>query len=181
MGRINPAQLMTNLDLKERVQQAISNSQILEKLQPYSPTVVTTIILDLHTTNSDIDILCQHHNDENFSEAFRCSFEHLNNFHLTNTKEYILGSFIKDGFQFEIYSSTQPVNQQLGFRHYKIMERLKRLGGEGFCEQIRSLKRTGVKTESAMCRLLNIPGDPYQEILTLETLSDCELTQMLNR
>ncbi len=79
-----------------------------------------------------------------------------------------MGRFILDNIPFEIYSSTQPVNLQFGYPHFKIMEKLTALGGQFFCKVIRKLKLTGLKTEPAIYKWLNIEGDPYSEILILE-------------
>ncbi|MCE2028350.1 DUF4269 domain-containing protein [Sessilibacter corallicola] len=160
---------------------ALISSQILEKLQAYSPTVVSTVFLNLHTPSSDIDIVCSHACAIQFSHDLNKALKGQNNVTIKRKPDCILGRFILDDIPFEIYSSTQPVNLQFGYRHFKIMEKLTALGGQSFCNAIRKLKLTGLKTEPAICKWLNIEGDPYSEILILENLNDRELKKRLNQ
>lgn len=42
-----------------------------------------------------------------------------------------------------------------------------------------ALKRDGVKTEPAFAKLLNLNGNPYEELLNLEFLTDKEIIDKL--
>ena len=55
-----------------------------------------------------------------------------------------------------------------------------RFGGQQLREEIRALKRQGVKTEPAVAQLLGLPGDPYQAVLDLASLSDPEVANRVH-
>ena len=65
-------------------------------------------------------------------------------------------------------------------RHYQIMKRLSDIGGVRFRENVRKLKRRGVKTEPAIASLLQLAGDPYDSVLQIENWSDQKIMQKLN-
>lgn len=66
---------------------------------------------------------------------------------------------------------------QAAFRHYQVMKRLVRIGGNEFIDRIRHLKEGGLKTEPAICRAMKISGEPYAAVLELEHWSEKELKE----
>ena len=56
-----------------------------------------------------------------------------------------------------------------GWRHLSLMAALIEHFGHDFYQTLRTLRlQQGLKGEAAICRLLKLPGDPYQALLTLE-------------
>ncbi|MFQ5796001.1 MAG: DUF4269 domain-containing protein, partial [Candidatus Bipolaricaulia bacterium] len=70
---------------------------------------------------------------------------------------------------------------QNAYRHMAVEARLLAIGGEQARQEIRRLKRTGLKTEPAFACYFNLEGDPYQVLLQLATLSDDELRAVINQ
>jgi Domain of unknown function (DUF4269) len=158
-----------------KAQVAISQSRILDLLVDYSPQVVSTILVEFDTDQSDIDIVCEYQQQTTFAKNFADSFCHYDSYNLTVFPEYVIGHFKKSGFLFEVYATHIPVTQQLAFRHYQVMKRIALLGDESLKQQIRVLRNEGLKTEAAISAQLRLEGDPYAAVLELESWSDDQL------
>ena len=167
------------MDKVEQARNALNRSAVLEKLKPFSPELVSTIFVGLDTDNSDIDIICSYEDEDRYVSHFKKSFSLKLGYALEKRQGYILGSFIESGFEIEVYASTKPTKQQLGYRHYKIMERLVLAGEDAFCRQIKNLKQAGYKTEPAICHYLSLSGDPYLAILQVENWPEPKLEKEL--
>lgn len=61
-----------------------------------------------------------------------------------------------------------------------IESRILELGGDKVRKEIIKLKERGMKTEPAFANYLRLNGDPYKELLQLETFSDDEIKKILN-
>lgn len=162
-----------------RASRAVKDSGILDKLQLYSPAVVSTIFVHLDTKESDIDIVCTYQEQESFAEAFDQAYSGYEAYSLRLCKDYAVGQFLFRQFVFEVYASETPVQLQAGFRHYQVMKRLVHIGGNGFIGRVRRLKEAGLKTEPAICRVLGISGDPYAAVLELKHWSEKELKERI--
>lgn len=158
-----------------RANKAVLESQILERLQGYSPAVVSTIFVGLDTSDSDIDIVCGFKDAPAFETDLKAILRVFHSNKLTVTNSHITGQFNFNEFLFEVYGSTTPTKKQFGYRHYKIMERLVTLADPEFTQKIKALKQQGLKTEPAICTILGIDGNPYTAILAVEEWSDEEL------
>lgn len=92
----------------------------------------------------------------------------------------LVAGFTLDGLPVEIFVQDVPVERQMGWRHMMVEARLLLLD-PSLRPAIRTLKQTGMKTELAFARLLGLPGDPYQALLTLEQQSDTALSHLLSQ
>ncbi|RUO38608.1 DUF4269 domain-containing protein [Aliidiomarina shirensis] len=158
-----------------RANRAIKESEVLTKLDAYSPEVVSTIFVSLDTNESDIDIVCTYQEQEAFIEAFASAYSGYESYRLYPRQDHALGQFHCHQFLIEVYASKTPVKFQPAFRHYQVMKRLVNIGGNEFIEKIRQLKESGLKTEPAICRVMEISGEPYAAVLELERWSENEL------
>ncbi|MCY4265388.1 MAG: DUF4269 domain-containing protein [Gammaproteobacteria bacterium] len=163
---------------REAAMQALQQSSILGLLDGYSPTVVSTLWVDLATESSDIDVICEFHDPIDFKDDVQTSCQQFEAFHINSKDDWVLASFEKDAFQFEIYGCNVPVKQQAGYQHFRVMQRLTMLGGVQFCEAVKFLKRQGLKTEPAIARLLGLSGDAYQAVAALEQNTDKQLIKL---
>ncbi|MGY0216341.1 DUF4269 domain-containing protein [Endozoicomonadaceae bacterium StTr2] len=165
----------------DQAEAAVSESGIIGKLSHYSPEIVSTIFVELDTDSSDIDIVCSYQARDVFVNDLDSILEGFGSDTLKVSDDRVVGVFHFNGFMFEIFASETPVALQPGYRHYQIMKRLVAAGGPDFAEKIRKLKATGMKTEPAICHLLQIAGDPYTCILDIENWSDEALVSSVSK
>lgn len=158
-----------------RANKAIEESGIPIKLNAYSPEVVSTIFVCLDTKESDIDIVCTYQEQDAFVDEFNSAYSSFTAYSLRLHRGHVVGQFRCNHFMFEVYASETPVYLQAGYRHYQVMKRLVKIGGNGFIDKVRQLKESGFKTEPAICRVMGISGEPYVAVLELEHWSEKEL------
>ncbi|MNI85004.1 hypothetical protein D3C73_1419600 [compost metagenome] len=84
-------------------------------------------------------------------------------------------NFTIEGWPIEIFGQNKPTHEQNGFIHMIIEDRMLKLFGKQFKEQIIKLKREGLKTEPAFANLLQLEGDPYLTLLEMSSWTDEEL------
>ena len=170
----------TNIDYllsgNERQRLAYSSLRkhaVMEKLEKFSPVLAGTIPIEIDIDSSDLDIICYCLNKEEFIESVRQSFQHEESFriHENNVRgeESIVANFNIENFEVEIFGQNIPVNEQAGFRHMLIEYNILQEKGEEFRQEIIRLKRQGIKTEPAFTKLLGLEGDPYIELLKLNS------------
>jgi len=143
--------------------------KILKVLAEFDPVLVGTIPLDINIPGSDLDIACECKDLEVFKEIVTRHFSHLPAFSvvikLVNNVPTMLSHFQADSFPIEIFAQDVPVRHQFGYLHmvkeYEILEH----EGAAFKEQIILLKKSGIKTEPAFAKILNLDGDPYLSLL----------------
>ena len=160
------------MDKIECAQRAIDELGILEKLLGYTPKVVSTIFAHFDVSDSDIDIVCCHQDEDMFEQDFEHFFADQEGYQFIRKTDCMIGRFKGHGFLFEVYSSKTPVTEQMGYRHFQVMKRLSHWGRLPLQEQIRDLRQKGLKTEPAICQALGLPGDPYDAVLEIENWSD---------
>jgi hypothetical protein len=156
-------------DKQRRSYRTLTENNIFEKLQPFSPILTGTIPINIDTEESDLDIICHYKNKDKFIKILIKEFRKLENFTLTertiNNHETILANFLLDEFKIEIFGQNRPTKEQESFRHMIIEDELLRRHGENFRQEIIKLKKEGLKTEQAFGKLLGITGNPYEELL----------------
>ncbi|GAB3291503.1 DUF4269 domain-containing protein [Parahaliea aestuarii] len=160
--------------------EAVADCQVLAILAAFSPEIVSTIYVGFDTPDSDIDIVCSCSDAGAFERVFSRAYASCDGYVFTQRDDYAVGRFRWRDFMFEVFVAGTPVTEQLGYRHFKLMQRLSRIGGERFRQRVRALKLSGLKTEPALCALLGLPGDPYQAVLVVETWSDREILDMID-
>lgn len=152
---------------------ALSENQILSKLQSYDPILVGTIPINIDIENSDLDIICCFADKQDFIKTITDNFSREQKFTLSEQQHSgtlaIVANFFVGNFELEIFGQTIPSKQQFAYRHLIIEHQLLAQYGEKFRQQIIALKRKGYKTEPAFGVALDLKGDPYMELLQFET------------
>lgn len=148
--------------------------RIMAVLELYTPVLIGTLPLSIHIPGSDLDIACEVYDFAAFEKLVRVHFEHFEAFEYVrrtvNEVERVKVNFCCGKWPVEIFGQPIPVIEQNGFRHMVIEECLLRKYGDSFRQQIIELKRNGMKTEPAFAKLLQLEGDPYEQML----LIDCD-------
>ncbi|MCG9972772.1 DUF4269 domain-containing protein [Christiangramia crocea] len=161
--------LKTGNSKQKEVYRILKDNLILEKLAKYSPILVGTIPIRIDIENSDLDIICFSRNLEKFETDVKANFSKENQFMISikniNKRKSVVAKFRLENYDFEIFGQNIPTDQQDAFLHMiKENEILKNRDTE-FRRSIIELKRSGLKTEPAFAKLLDIKGDPYSGLL----------------
>ncbi len=168
-----------NLENNHTVDNILKETQILKILEDLNPLVVNTFLLGIAQESSDLDILVQYDKNEEYKNFMTLHLKHLPNFKIeqfeTRHQTSILASFDFKGLSFEIFAQEIPATKQVAYRHFLIEERLLKLGGPLLKEKILTLRKEGLKTEPAFAKALNLSGDPFEELLKLQTYSNNDL------
>ncbi len=147
----------------------LKEHEIMDLLAEYDPVVVGTIPIEIDLKNSDVDICCLWKNKEQFIQSTRLSFSKNKDFKLiekcVNGTETVIISFKIDPFPFEIFGQNRPSHEQEAYRHMIAEYNILQKQGEAFRKNIIKLKENGMKTEPAFCKLLELKGDPFKELL----------------
>jgi hypothetical protein len=182
--------LTTGTPTQRAAYAVMMQSELLEHLRDYSPTLVGTIPLNIDIPGSDLDILCEAVNFTSFSTLLRKFYTHLPGFeqktkilngapsHISrfvwelkgtseSASELLRNTGIAIRFPIEIVAQSIPVTQQRAYRHMLAEARLLERDGEPAQQAIRQLKLSGLKTEPAFAKYFNLQGDPYLAILDL--------------
>lgn len=119
--------------------------------------------------DSDLDIVCSFEDKEVFKEEVQEHFSIWPQFSIVEKifqdEPKVIVRFIMDNFPVEIFAQNMPSNQQIAFQQMLIEYEILIKRSEEFRKEIIRLKKSGMKTEPAFAQLLNLKGDPYQEIL----------------
>jgi hypothetical protein len=140
--------------------------------------LASTVCLDIDIESSDLDVICEAPDLDEFSAFLASTFGTLQGFALHRSQSQepaVVGQFFYGGWEYEVFGQSVPVERQNAFRHMVQIDRVVSCGGDAWRVAIRNLKRDGIKTEPALARCLGLDGDPYQAVLSLEAISDEEL------
>ena len=142
---------------------------IFDSLAKYSPHLTGTIPIGIDLPDSDLDIICECKDYEEFLSRLVELYGYYDEF-VIHSKEYYgikstVAKFISGNFEIEIFGQNIPSEKQNAFRHMIIENKILLERGPGFREEIIKLKKSGYKTEPAFAKLLNLKGDPYDELL----------------
>jgi Domain of unknown function (DUF4269) len=161
-----------------RAYQVLMDNKILEKLAFYNPILVGTIPINIDIENSDLDIICEVYDNDEFIDQLMAIFGHEKDFSITQRKRFnaIKATFKIEDFEIEIFGQDRPTMQQNAYRHMLIEYKLLLEKGEAFRQEIISLKNQGYKTEPAFAKLLKLEGDAYQELLKLQSQNNARDT-----
>lgn len=158
---------------------AVTHLQVLESLVFFEPIVVGTIPLGIDIESSDIDIVCCAEDLHELESVATSNYSNLAQYKVTLKEDVLVENFFYKGFEFEIYGSHIPSTQQHAYRHMVLEYRLLSLAPSTFKKRIIELKLQGYKTEPAFGKLLGL-GEPYQDLLDMEKLTDQDLINILN-
>lgn len=173
-------QTVVTLESHKHVFSTLVASNILEEMKSFSPVVVGTFPLGVHTDQSDVDIILSHSNLQEIRETCLKYYSHLPGFKmhtacLLNLDSLIVHFYWKD-VPFELFAQTQPSFVQNGYRHMIVEERLLKVGGDSFFNKVLELRQQGLKTEPAFARAIGLKkGDPFKALLTLWRETDRQL------
>ena len=144
----------------------LTKINIFNILKDYMPILVGTIPLNIDIENSDLDIVCQVDDFEIFENILFDNFSKYENFRIKyKEKNTIVCNFIVANMEIEIYASNEQSHKTNGYRHMIIEYKLLNLYGEKFRDSVIKLKKEGIKTEPAFAKILNLNGNPYEELL----------------
>jgi hypothetical protein len=170
---------------QRRAYVVLSDLGILTTLGAFDPVVAGTIPLDIDLPGSDIDIICEVALADSlaFEQLLRSHYGHLPSFrlgHVVNgSQPALVSSFCYAQIEIEVFGQALPTVQQYAFRHLVVEYAVLRAGGPTWRTAVRRLKEQGLKTEPAFTTLLQLSGNPYEALLTLENLSPAELAARL--
>ncbi|WP_299897269.1 DUF4269 domain-containing protein [uncultured Aquimarina sp.] len=147
----------------------LRNLEIFKQLKSYDPILTGTIPIDIYTDNSDLDIICECHDHEEFTNTVFTLFSDQEDFRIATNNHrispYTVANFSYSSFSIEIFGQNIPTQEQKAYKHMMIEYEILKKMSPTFKENIRMLKRKGIKTEPAFAELLRISGDPYEELL----------------
>jgi len=163
----------------------LNKLKIFKILREYNPTLVGTIPIEIDISESDLDIICEVYELEEFEELVIKSFNKYDNFHIERqTVKGLLTSIAYFGysnFLIEIFGQPKSVIEQNGYRHMIVEKKLLEISGESARKQIKKLKKLGLKTEPAFAKYFNLKGDLFDELLKLSRLNKKELILFLKK
>lgn len=161
--------LRNGTDIQKRSYEILIKTKIFQILEKYSPILVGTIPIGINIENSDLDIVCKVENQEEFKSILVENFKQYYDFKINiKSSEVIVCNFLIDDIEIEVYGSCLESKKTNGYRHMIIEYKLLNLYGQKFKDEIISLKNKGLKTEPAFAKLLELKGDPYDNLLLLE-------------
>ncbi len=151
----------------------MSDNQVLSKLKQFDPILVGTIPINIDIESSDLDIICSFSDKLEFQKSITDNFSDEENFSIREKSNLetptIVANFVLNDFEIEIFGQTIPTHHQFAYRHMIVEYNLLHKYGETFRQRIIELKHQGYKTESAFAKALDLKGNPYIELLKLDT------------
>lgn len=172
-----------NIEKNDKIATFLEEENILSKLKGHTPCISGTLPLDIQHMDSDLDILFQSENLDEFLNEAKTLFGNMSNFthrmaEYQNLQSLII-NFDYNDLPIELFCQNTNVFKQQANQHFLIEGRLLKLLGKEFSKKIRQLKVNGTKTEPAFGELLNLK-EPYSDLIELNKLSDSELFSKFN-
>lgn len=132
--------------------------------------LVSTVVIGLDKPGSDLDLVCQHPDPTALAARLRAQGWQG---HERSKEVWVLEQSRRgpDGQEWplELYLTPSPIETLHGWRHLSLMAALLEHFGHDFFLAVQALRHeANLKGEAAICQLLNLPGDPYLALLTLE-------------
>ena len=161
---------------------ALAECDVLAALAPFDPRIAGTPPLGLDLPGSDVDVLCFAPDAHAFTDAVWHNFSSAPAFtakQLVRAPRPVVASFEMEGWRIELYGEAIPVEQQRGWRHFAVEQRLLAFAGEALPVAVLALRGQGMKTEPAFAAALRLRGDPYLALLDLGEQDDETLVSVL--
>lgn len=172
-----------NIESNPYVFSALKSSRILNYLKPFSPLIAGTLPLNLSVVESDVDIIISGDDlqimKSQLINKFECYPDFICDEKLVHGERTILASFTFQEIKFEIFGQQTFSLKQKGYLHFLVEERLIKIGGEPFLNKINEARSLGLRTEPAFAKVLQLSGDPYEELLSLNKKSNQELKTLI--
>lgn len=157
-------------DKQQKVYDVLNELNIMEDLSLYDPVLCGTIPIRIDTPQSDLDIVMEVHKFNAFEQEMRSLYGSYEGFEIKKKKikntESIKVNFNFKGFEFELFAQPKPVRNQNAYKHM-VVEHMLLMQHPHIREEVIHLKEKGLKTEPAFAQVLNIDGDPYEELILL--------------
>ncbi|RPF53172.1 DUF4269 domain-containing protein [Aquisalibacillus elongatus] len=161
-------QLKYGTNNQQKAYDSIKKLGIFEGLSEYTPVLCGTIPIDVDIEDSDLDLILEVHDFEEFKLLVTSLYSEMPGFTIAEKQirgeSIIKCNFIYEGFEFELFAQATPVKKQYAYLHmvveYHILKRKPYLK-----EQIKQWKRDGYKTEPAFCKALDLNGDSYESLI----------------
>jgi hypothetical protein len=183
----NPRYLAAGTSRQRHIHAVLEDLGILTTLGAFDPVVTGTIPLGIDLPGSDIDIICEvaPAAELAFAQLLRTHYGHQPAFQIGRAANAgppaLVSSFCHLGTEIEVFGQALPTAHQYAYRHLVVEHAVLRAGGPAWYTAVRRLKAQGLKTEPAFAALLQLPGNPYEAVLTLENLSPAELAARVNQ
>lgn len=177
--------LRDGTEKQRKVYAALVTSGFLSELGAYGATLVGTVPLGIDLSGSDLDIICYAVDLRTFEQDIRCVTRRYDVGPLSAQCLRVRGvpsavfNFLFRGFPVEVFGQPLAIHRQHGYRHLLIEHRVLEVGGGRVRERVMALRCAGYKTETAFAALLGIVGDPYENLLQVESWSDEAITLAL--
>jgi len=167
----NIAYLKSGNTRQQNAYKTLLNLAVFKKLHSFTPILTGTIPIEIDIPQSDLDIICQCADHQKFSTLITASFKKEHNFSITtymyNGVKTTLCKFRSNGFDIEIFGQNIPTVKQQAYRHMIVEYHILKEKGTMFKAAVINLKNSGLKTEAAFAKLLQLNGDPYIALLNL--------------
>lgn len=174
--------LSTGSPVQAEVYELLKRYRFFEILKEFDPILAGTVPLDIQIPGSDLDIICEVHDFASFERYITVHFGEFPGFSIARRTvdgvERLKANFICEYWPVELFGQPIPTRMQNAYRHMLVEARLLKLFRDDFKQRIIKLKCSGLKTEPAFAHLLQLNGDPYQQLLTMENLTDEMLLRM---
>ena len=175
--------MTTNFPSLKDAASILDQADIFKHLANFDPKWVGSIPLDVHGPGADADICCHGGDLDDFQAALKSAFGQIDGYKVTDSdylgERSILAKFIVEGLPVEVYGRTRPVETHESYIHWLAENRLLKLADDRLRDDVRAVKRTGLKTEPAFTQCLKLGGDPFIEMLTLASPGDETLKQII--
>jgi len=179
----DPAYLQRGNDRQRLAYQTLGELKLFSYLAEFRPVLTGTFPLGIDIPGSDLDICCEVYQPQSFAQSVSQQYGHLPDFEVQPViSNNVLATVIRFRYQqwlIELFGQPIPPARQQAYRHMVVEHRILQLADAHFWERIKELKRKGLKTEPAFAQLLDLPGDPYEAVLSLESFSDKQLHKLL--
>lgn len=170
MDFFSPEYLRTGNAAQRISWSTLSGLDLFSFIRPWNGVLAGTIPLDIHTENSDLDLLCQCADLEDLKQKITAQYHSVSGFEVQiksiRNRQTLLARLGTRPFPVEIFAQNRPVTEQEGYQHlvveYALLEE-----NPALRDEVRQLKREGMKTEPAFALALGLPGDPWQALLDL--------------
>ncbi|SDI87890.1 protein of unknown function [Chryseobacterium taeanense] len=159
--------LKSGNEKQKKAYEVLTKYQVFDRLKSYSPILAGTIPIEIDIEESDLDIICEVKDEDEFEKLLSNFFpeteiktERIS----IKGEDSIVFNFKLDEFPIEIFGQNIPTIEQNAYRHmmaeYKILQEKE----EDFKQKIIELKKKGIKTEPAFGMLLKLEN-PYEDLL----------------
>lgn len=150
--------------------QILQELDIMEYLKEYDPLLTGTIPIEIDIEGSDLDIVCSVKNFDEFEKKVSERYGKLEDYRVRKVEDSIVINFYYEKMEIELYGNDRASDMQNAYLHMLVEAKLLELGGRELRREIIELKKSGIKTEPAFCRVLGVEGNPYENMLDEEVM-----------